>query len=111
MGFYRGKTWLTVIDRDQALRSYHVETPDGCVYRRNQRHSIEIPSPVKKATECRQQNTVVKQSPTEESKEENSLAQAPTTPVLKTRSGRIVTKPKLFSDYLVYGDVNNFYSS
>ena len=54
MGFYRGKTWLTVIDRDQALRSYHVETPDGCVYRRNQRHLIEIPSPVKKPTECRQ---------------------------------------------------------
>jgi hypothetical protein len=55
---------------------------------------------VKKATECRQQNTVVEQSPTEE----NSLVQAPTTPVLKTRSGRIVTKPKRFSDYLVYGD-------
>jgi hypothetical protein len=28
---YRGKTWLTVIDRDQAPRSYHVETPDGCI--------------------------------------------------------------------------------
>jgi hypothetical protein len=27
----RGKTWLTVIDRDQAPRSYHVETPDGCI--------------------------------------------------------------------------------
>jgi hypothetical protein len=64
---------------------------------------IEIPSPVKRATECRQQNTVVEQSPTEESKE-NSLVQAPTTPVLKTRSGRIVTKPKRFSDYLVFGD-------
>ena len=104
MRIYRGKTWLTVIDRDQAPRSNHVETPDGCVHRRNQRHSIEIPNPVKKATECRQQNTVVEQSPTEESKEDNSLAQAPTTPVLKTRSGRIVTKPKRFSDYLVYGD-------
>jgi hypothetical protein len=94
--FYRGKTWqpATVIDRYQAPRSYHVETPDGCVYRRNQRHLIEIPIPVKKATECRQQNTVVEQSPTKESKEENSLVQAPTTPVLKTRSGRIFTKPK-----------------
>jgi hypothetical protein len=103
---YRGKTWqpATVIDRDQAHRSYHVETPDGRIYRRNQRHLIEIPSPVKKTTECRQQKTVVEQSPTEESKEENSLVQAPTTPVLKTRSGRIVTKPKRFSDYLVYGD-------
>jgi hypothetical protein len=74
------------------------------VLRRNQRHLIEIPNPVKKPTECRQQNTVAEQSPTEESKGENSLVQAPTTPVLKTRSGRIVTKPKRFSDYLVYGD-------
>ena len=51
--YRHGKTWqpATVIDRDQAPRSYHVETPDGCVYRRNQRHLIEIPSPVKKATE------------------------------------------------------------
>jgi hypothetical protein len=58
---YHGKTWEP---------SYHVETPDGCVYRRrNQRHLIGIPSAVKKATECRQQNTVVEQSPTEESKE------------------------------------------
>ena len=68
---YCGKTGLTVIDRDQAPRSYHVETPHGCVYRRNQRHLIEITSPVKKPTECRQQNTVVEQSPTEESKGEN----------------------------------------
>jgi hypothetical protein len=29
------------------------------VFRRNQRHLIEIPNPVKKPTECRQQNTVV----------------------------------------------------
>ena len=82
MRIYRRKTWLTVIDRNQAPRSYYVETSDGCVYRRNQRHLIEIPSPVKKPTECRQQNTVVEQSPTEESKEENSfMMQAPTTPV------------------------------
>ena len=74
------------------------------VFRRNQRHLIEIPNPVKKATEFRQQNTVAEQSPTEESKGENSLVQAPTTPVLKTRSGRIVTKPKRFTDYSVYGD-------
>jgi hypothetical protein len=41
------------------------------VFRRNQRHLIEIPNPVKKQTECRQQNTVVEKSPTEESKGEN----------------------------------------
>jgi hypothetical protein len=85
---YRGKTWQPATVIDLAPRSYHVETPDGCVYRSNQRHLIDIPSPVKKATECHQQNTVVEQSPTEDSEEENLSVQAPTTPVLKTRSGR-----------------------
>ena len=28
---YRGKTSLTVIDSDHAPRSYHVETPHGCI--------------------------------------------------------------------------------
>jgi len=28
----------TVIDRADTPRSYHVETPDGAIYRRNRRH-------------------------------------------------------------------------
>ena len=85
---YRDKYWqkAIVIDRDEAQRSYHVETSDGSVYRRNRRHLIEIPSPVKKNGKV--------QVASENSSRIDTTVQSPQDQVLRTRYGRVITKPK-----------------
>ena len=93
---YRGKYWqkATVIDHDVAPRSYQVETSDGSRYRRNRRHLIEIPSPAKKKEEC--QEATADRSKTADIIEKSSI--------LRTRYGRVVTKPKPFENFKVCGD-------
>ena len=71
-----------------------METSDGSRYRRNRRHLIEIPSPAKKKEEC--QEATADRSKTADITEKSSL--------LRTRYGRVVTKPKRFENFEVYGD-------
>jgi hypothetical protein len=68
---------------------------DGCVSRRNQRLLIEIPSPVKKATECRQQREFIRGSSDNAS--------------IKDTIGSDSCKTERFSDYLGMESVNNFW--
>ena len=93
---YRGKYWqkATVIDHDVAPRSYQVETSDGSRYRRNRRHLIEIPSPIKKQEDS--------QEATADRRKTTNITEK--SPVLRTRHGRVVTKPKRFENFEVYGD-------
>jgi hypothetical protein len=98
-----------VIDLDEAPRSYHVRTPDGSTFRRNRRHLLHAPK-----SEGREQITVAEptmaettlmtnveglhESPAKVMYERNTEQCHPTDHV-KTRSGRIVKKPKRFDDY------------
>lgn len=79
-----------------------METPDGCVCRRNHRHVVEIPSSMKKKNQ--QQKWLVEKSPTIESEEKSTSVNIPKGLVFRTRSGRIVKKPMRFSEYVVIGD-------
>ena len=92
-----------ISDVEDSPRSYQVRTPDGSTYRRNRRHLLQFP----KANENQQsvstnvtteQMEMSKQSPVKSCQENPELPPASDDETVRTRSGRIVKKPKRFGD-------------
>ena len=91
-----------IVDEEDTPRSYKVRTPDGGTYRRNRRHLLQVP----KADENQQsafinatseKMEISKQSPVKFFQEKNPEL-TPTSDEIRTRSGRVVKKPKRFGD-------------